>query len=568
MTIISSQRNYRSHFEPFFRINRSLEEPFLCLKSKDIMPINMINGGSFMKQSSFEMKNLMKIGMCLLSSLFLMLFYNNCAGNTAVQDEIKNTISKVSAYQITLDFIRLNSGGLSPFRVRATLTEDGQPTAGKTLQLNIPQGTVGVITDNHNGTYDFIVTPSAIGVYPVEVSYGGTTIRRDAVVTSQVASGVGQPLAVPGTYVNTSGYEDGITITPDGNYLFIQYGPLYFAGIAGVLSICSNPAFSMVDILGCSGKTNSNWVFDTIGPYSGPLRPNFPVGAISGGHLTHTPIVIPGVANGIPIFPTVFYGFKKQSDGTFAQPFKLAFDDVKGTNGPFGLSFQMTSATTAKFAVAWNNYFDDLGGDQYPNIYTGNVTMGQNNSLGTVSYAGDGFASITPNITPVSFSSHAGVQGNPHLYYDSGGVVKSIWTDDEQVTHDLAVYSIVSGTYPSGTWNLVTLPSKINTAASESQPFFTGTRLYLNRDTKIVYHDYVGSGGNDYHLNSSWGNEVVVLAAPASTAIGAIIGFGEPTIATVGGKKYLYFVYVKIRAYGASAGSMDYDLDAGFVEVP
>ena len=87
----------------------------------------------------------------------------------------------------------------------------------------------------------------------------------------------------------------------------------------------------------------------------------------------------------------------------------------------------------------------------------------------------------------------------------------------------------------------MTLPSKINTTASESQPYFTGTRLYMNRDTKIVYHDYIGSGGSDYNLNSSWGNEVVVLQA-GNTATNSIYGVGEPTIATINGKTYLYFV--------------------------
>ena len=41
--------------------------------------------------------------------------------------------------------------------------------------------------------------------------------------------------------------------------------------------------------------------------------------------------------------------------------------------------------------------------------------------------------------------------------------------------------------------------------------------LYFICDGKIVYHDYLGSGGTDYNLNASWGNEVVVLAAGAES---------------------------------------------------
>ena len=77
-------------------------------------------------------------------------------------------------------------------------------------------------------------------------------------------------------------------------------------------------------------------------------------------------------------------------------------------------------------------------------------------------------------------------------------------------------------------------------------PFFTGTRLFLMRDGKIVYHEYLGSGGTDYGLNASWGNEIIVLAGSGGTSIGSIYAFGEPTIATYDGKKYLYFIYVII----------------------
>ena len=68
----------------------------------------------------------------------------------------------------------------------------------------------------------------------------------------------------------------------------------------------------------------------------------------------------------------------------------------------------MTSATTAKYVVAWNNYFNDLGGDGLPDIYNGTIQMGVDNNMGDVAYNGEAFASITPNITPVNFSSHTG----------------------------------------------------------------------------------------------------------------------------------------------------------------
>jgi hypothetical protein len=298
------------------------------------------------------------------------------------------------------------------------------------------------------------------------------------------------------------------------------------------------------------------------------LRPGFPIGKISAGHLNWLDLTVPGVVNGLMAFPTVFYGFKKQSDGTFAEPFKLAFNDAYGANGPYGLSFQMTSATTAKYVVSWYNYFDDVGNDGKFNIYNGTVDMGQTNNMGDVVYSGDAYQSISPHITPVNFASHAGTQGNPHIYYDTNGVTKSIWTDAEDTTRDLTVYSLASGSFPNGTWTSVALASKVNTVDSESQPFFTGTKLFLNREVKIVSHNYLGSGGADYQLNASWGNETLLLQGSGNYNVGDIWGVGEPTIATVNGKNYLYFVYILVRGVGVVAGRYDLNMETGFVEIP
>lgn len=476
---------------------------------------------------------------------------------------------------ITLDFSRIdNASGLDPFKMTASVLNNGAPVTGAGLSLTIPKGAVSSVTDNGNGTYEFTVTPVNTGVYPVTVSYSGYSIKREALVVTELEAGAGQPQLVPGL-VNTDGYEDGITITPDGEYLFIQYGPIYFSGIFLHQTICAEAGWSLYNLETCPAKSDSNWVFDTIGPYSTSSRPDFPVGAINAGKLKHLDIEVPDIAKGIVLFPTVFYGFKRQSDGTFAQPFKVAFNDAKGANGPFGLSFQMTGATTAKFAVAWNNYFDGNadGGtateeDDKPDIYHGTITMGQNNNLGDVTYSGELFSSISPNITPVSFSSHAGVQGNPHLYYDGTGEIKSIWTDDEQTSHDLTVYVLTGGSYPDGTWTPITLPPKINTTGSESQPFFTGTRLYLNRDVGIVYHEFNGTHGTtDFADNTKWGNEVIVLKS-GDVASGGIYGVGEPTIAVRDGKTLLYFAFVESRSAGVVPGRVDYNLGAAFVELP
>ena len=474
---------------------------------------------------------------------------------------------------------RIEQSGVDPFTVTVTLNNNGSPLSGETLSLNVPKGSTSSITDNLDGTYSFTVTPSETGEYPVTVSYQGSSISRTAIVLDSNLSGTGQPMMVPGDYVNTEGYEDGATITPDGEYLFVQYGPVYFSGIINFSSICDSSSYSAgYDLNTCDGNTNSELVFNTVGPYANYQRPNFPTANISSNKLLHLDdLVLSGYFNGIVAFPTVFYGFKRQSDGTFAEPFKLAFNDEKGVNGPFGPSFVMNNDGTAQFLIAWNNYFDGnadggttTGEDDKPDIYYGSLTLGSEKNLGDVTFASnDGFTSITPNITPVGFSSHSGVQGNPHATTDSSGNIIAIWTDDEQSSHDLSVYRLTSGTFPNGTWTLDTLPSKISTGSEENQPFFTGDKLYFRRGSNIVYHDYTptnGSCSSTYTHNDCWGDETIVIGANGNSDIGEIFTVGEPTIATYNNKDYLYFVYV-VRRENSAVTLNDYNINVGFLEI-
>ena len=200
-------------------------------------------------------------------------------------------------------------------------------------------------------------------------------------------------------------------------------------------------------------------------------------------------------------------------------------------------------------------------------MYYGALTLGQETSLGEVKYEGEFFQSISPQIRPLGFESHVGVQGNPHHFSDSSGSIRSIWVDDEQDTHDLRVYGLSSGDFPDGSWSFVDLPSPINTADAESQPFFTGSRLFLNREVKIVYHDYWGPQTlSGYADPANWGQEVVVLGS-GDLSIGGIFGVGEPSLAQREGKTLLYFAYVEARSAGSVPGRIDYDLGVGYVDI-
>lgn len=485
---------------------------------------------------------------------------------------------------------RIDQAGLDPFTVTATLKNNDVNLPGQTLTLSIPKGSFSSVTDHNDGTYSFTVTPASTGEYPVTINYEGESIKRTALVFNVANSFIGQPIAVPGDYVNTEGYEDGITITPDGEYIFVQYGPIHFSGVFSVASICAEAGYSLYSINDCHSKVDSSLVFDSIGPFGNFQRPNFPSDGIVAGTLQHlSGIVAPGIFNGIAGFPTIFYGFKRQPDGTFAEPFKIAFNDVKGISGPFGMSFVMNGDGTAKFAFAWNNYFDGNangilevdeagvnGENSEADIYGGTITLGQDNNLGDLIYTapeiadGDFFDSITPNFTPIPFPNpgRLGAQGNPHLYTESS-FVKSIWTDSEQDTENISVYRLINGVYPEGTWELDVLPNKIVTAEEEKMPFFSGTKLFMMRGSRIVYHDYFPTDGScaaTYKHNDCWGDEVIILEATGDVDNDEIVGIGEPTIATYDGKIYLYFAYVLRRESTTSIA--DLNINAGFVEIP
>jgi hypothetical protein len=504
-----------------------------------------------------------------LSSVGLALW---AAGCSPAQDGESPSSPPV---QLNVSFLRQTGAAPAPFSVQVTATRDGQAVQGLLPRVTAAQAaSISAVTQTGPSEYQASVQPAGFGPLAVSVSAGGTTVVRTAVVLTTYGTGViRQPMAIPGDLVNSDGYEDGVTIIPDGQFLFIQYGPFHFSGLSLISSICSSALLSIgYDLNGCSGRANSSLVFSTVGPSTGPARPGFPSQGINGnGTLKHLPsVVVGGVANGILGFPTAFYGFRRQPDGSFGEPFKVAFDDERGLNGPFGLSFRPNTNGTTDFAVAWNNYFNDLGDDK-ADIYTGNMTLGQAHSLGEVVYSGETFTSISPTVSPAPFSSHVGTQGNPYLELDPAtGQVRSIWTDDEASTHDLSVYRLTSGAYPNGTWVRDTLPAVINTAGSESQPTFVDGRLYLNRDVKIVYHEHRsqnGSCGGGYSHADCWGPEVLLLAGSGGSSPGDVFGVGEPTVATVAGQRLLYFVYVRSRENLNVSGLPDFDLDAGFVEI-
>jgi hypothetical protein len=501
-------------------------------------------------------------------------------------------------YTIGLTFDRLTPDTRSPFAVTATLRKDGALLSGAASDITVTlgRGAHDAPAEVSTGVYRFTVTPSQTGEHPVTVSYQGTSVRRTALVLESVDPAWGQPMAVEGL-VNTPGYEDGVTVSADGEYLFVQYGPLYFS------------AFQLFNLPrangGCGGnrlvpsRCTHTWLDQTIGPYTGPERPGFYDGRISGTTNLHNATSWGVGVDGSPIFApsTMFYGFHRQSDGSFAEPFYLAFaDENDALINPYGLSFMLHGDGTATVLFSLNDPTDpdqvDLDGNGTPDVssetdvFATEITLGQNNILGTF------VASGTPGTPPVRstpFPSQlvnfgktgpdgiAGTQGNPHLY-ESGGVVKSVWTDDEYDGDadrgQISVYVLTSGTLTAGNWSKVVLPGVVNqpSPSNEIQPFYTGTGLFFTHSSDVAFPEiyYAAYAGTDsvigYENATSWTTPATILGVGTADSIGKVIAVGEPTVATRSDGEYLYFVYGVIRDNSDPTGIPDINMQAGYIK--
>lgn len=492
-----------------------------------------------------------------------------------------------------VSFARIAQAGLDDVRVTAHLSQEGQPVLGAQPTYSSDRGSVSALIERGAGDYEFVVTPTQTGEHQITVEFAGQSIVRTALVFADVAAGWGQPMAVEGL-VNTPGYEDGITVTPDGQYLFVQYGPWRFSALYLYEAPRSSGGAGGHRLL--PSRFSHPWVDTTIGPTAAPERPGLFNGRFMNGQLLHNSnlwgLGIDQAPNFAPI--TMFYGFRRQADGSYAEPFYVAFDDANdGIMNPFGLSFRMNSASQATILFALddpsdpNNIDKNSDGsfdvDSRFDVFTYELTLGVNSLLGAYQIGspptpGNPYPSTLVDFGRTGTTGNYGTQGNPHLHALSDGTVKAIFTDDEYDDSDadpdndsdhgdLSAYVITSGSFPGGNWTKVVLPSKVNTSAQQIQPFFTGSELYFADDVSIRYSAFTGTDTvADYGDDSKWSASSVVLGKDTSAiALGKVIAIGEPTIATIDGVEYLYFVYVWVRGFDATSGFPDLDMQAGFV---
>lgn len=369
----------------------------------------------------------------------------------------------------------------------------------------------------------------------VEVPALRAKATRTALVLGQVDDVFNQPEPVRGL-VNTPAWEDGAAISANGQWLAVQYFPVTFDCIT-------------------NGKPDSTQCRNAIGPVSGPMRPDMPgASRVDGrGKVKNGCPSVGAESLSFPVPPTSLYLFKRQADGSFGAPSPVYWDGVDGCVTPYGPALLTLGDNEVLLLYAFDSPSDGGDDDTHGDLFAVRLDPRQRHALGkTESKQGKlaETAQLGTRIGPLSKLHAANPEGwtRPH-----GGVV--VFYDDENVRGDL-FYAESDGDWLTGQWGEEQrIPAPVSTPnAEESQPFFDGKDLYFRRKTTVYRSRYQGGPMN---VSAAWAEPVVVLDGDRRARDESeIIGTGEPTLATVEGRRELYFIY----AEKAADGSLNFDV--------
>lgn len=429
----------------------------------------------------------------------------------------------------------------------AATGDDGKPLSG--LSVEVVAGSQSLAAaDLGDGRYEATVVPAIesgelqVGAH-VAGEAGGPS--RTALVLPTVADGWDQPEVVGGL-VNTAGTEDSSTVSPDGEWLVV--------GTYVVVDI-----MSCLMGLGTGPKDGRNSACQTaVGPYGPPARPRMPgaeritsptsivmngpklcVTAPDGGQFE-----LPG-DGGVTVFalpPTTAYGFHRQADGTFAEPFVIHYDDDGWTSAPFCFSF--TSVPAAGLAPVIYGYVraDQYGAPHQPTAAT--LKLGEDNVLGTYRCVGGAvqFSSPGTKVLPVGPAT----QNAGNTWAGQG----YLWSDDESVNPAVVLQAKQGPDGGFGDWAPLAIPE-----AGEDlrQPVVFGGRVYYYRNAAVASVSWTGADPGE---RTSFGASVTELAGEAVADLatakpGTVFGMGQPTFATrPDGSVEMYFVYYAKTATG------------------
>jgi hypothetical protein len=266
-----------------------------------------------------------------------------------------------------------------------------------------------------------------------------------------------------------------------------------------------------------------------LGPVGAPERPDLPgADRIVAGDVVHAipELGLVGDDGGdflVPLPPTAAYGFRRQPDGSFAEPFVLAFDMHGLNNAPFG--FHFLDGDVGRVLFSW----DDVSSpEQDGDLFVADVEMGVPNWFGEVSY---GFV-VDPPPTPWPVASIIGLQSNPC-------VVDGVTLYDQHLPESDAFNSDVY--VDDGSTTRVVGFSRPD--REEFQPFVHGEDVYAAG----AFESIVASAfdGGDWADTGAFGPERLVVGA-----VGRIASVGEPSVAVRDGVVSVYFLAGRLTATG------------------
>lgn len=445
---------------------------------------------------------------------------------------------------VSLD--RRPAEGANIIVVQVEPLKGGAAAPGEEVKVSAEGGVVSAVTEVESGKYEAEVAPeNPSGEVVIKASALGLSIERTAVVLPELDVSWGQPERVPGL-VNTKGYEDSAEVSPDGEWLIVS-------------------SYSPIDLICCFSACQGGTAADpaspacntSLGPFDAPARPDLP-GANRILSPTEVHDELPSMGIDLPdgedfqsaLPPVAAYGFHRQADGSFAEPFVIAYEADGSLVAPFGFNFLKVDGSSAQAQFAWSDIREVGAPDSTGNdLFQTTLDLGQKNNLGTASFTG-GVISLDKEPTPLQLPDRSGPQGNPGVSSDG------VWFDTEEGAFDLF---FAAGDPLAGPLSTPVKVALCNDQRREYQPYMHDDRLYFAADFADIRSSARSSGGDPGQV-STWSEERVEVAAePGAPRVGAIVSIGEPSLSDRDGITTLYFIYARRTENGfdMSVGRVD-----------
>jgi hypothetical protein len=450
---------------------------------------------------------------------------------------------------LSLALHRDDGGSPSAIWVTVSATDDaGMGVAGLAVDVSAA-GVTQSAQDLGGGMYQVLVVPPfTSGELPIAANLEGQD--SGPAVTALVLPTVGdawdQPRSVGGL-VNTPATEDSSTVSPDGEWLIVG-SYLVVDALCCVAACGTGPA---------DGRNSS--CQDTLGPTSAPARPDMP-GAdriVSPSQIIDADanlclvspdggdFIIPLADGGttVPMLPpTAAYGFHRQPDGSFAEPFLIHFADDGFSGAPFCFTFLGSPANGQANVIFAYHRDDQFNAPHQPTFTT--LTLGVENVLGAYACVGGAVQYSPGAIAPLAVSPASQNAGNTSA---GGGY---LWSDDESaaVPYTIAALGLPDGGFAP--WTQAALPEPSD---DRRQPVLVGDRVFYFRNATVASAVWTGA---DPSQATSFGQPETELAGdffsqPLSAGQGRVIAVGQPTFASrPGGVVEMYFVYYRRTATG------------------